>query len=70
MLAKMKISHRLLAGFGMMLVLLALAVGVALWKVDEIARGSERIAGLRAPTALTAEQLTANVQGTLAALRG
>ena len=70
MLARLKISHRLLAGFGMMLLLLALAVGVALWKVDEIARGSERIASLRAPTALTAERLTADLQGTLAGLRG
>src|SRR5215213_591411 len=70
MFARLKISHRLMAGFGMMLVLLALAVGVALWKVDEIARGSERIATLRAPTALTAERLTADLQGTLAGLRG
>jgi methyl-accepting chemotaxis protein len=70
MFARLKISHRLLAGFGMMLALLALAVGVALWKVDEIARDSERIATLRAPTALTAERLTADLQGTLAGLRG
>ncbi|MEQ1902315.1 MAG: methyl-accepting chemotaxis protein [Devosia sp.] len=66
----LKISHRLYAGFGVLLLLLAGAVGAAIWQVNAIEQVSERIATLRAPTALAAERLSADVQGTLASLRG
>ncbi|MEO7224122.1 MAG: methyl-accepting chemotaxis protein [Devosia sp.] len=52
------------------MLLLAGAVGTAIWQVRGIDQISERVATLRAPTALTAERLTADLQGTLAALRG
>ncbi|MDO8359694.1 MAG: hypothetical protein Q7T08_06605, partial [Devosia sp.] len=67
---KLKISHRLYAGFAVLLLLLAGAVGTTLWLVSGIETVSNRVATLRTPTALTAERLTADLQGTLAALRG
>jgi len=66
----LKIAHRLYGGFAILVLLLSAAVGTALWQVNDIAQISKRIAMLRAPTALTAERLTADVQGTLASLRG
>jgi methyl-accepting chemotaxis protein len=70
MLKGLKISHRLYAGFALLVLLLAGAVGTALWQVHGIEEISTRVAMLRAPTALTAERLTADLQGSLAALRG
>ena len=70
LLKKLKISHRLYAGFAVLLLLLAGAVGTTLWLVSGIETVSDRVATLRTPTALTAERLTADLQGTLAALRG
>jgi len=52
------------------LLLLAGAVGTTLWMVTEINAGTERIADLRAPTALASQRLSARVEGSLAALRG
>ena len=66
----LRISHRLYAGFALLVLLLAGAVGTALWQVSAIEQVSSRVATLRTPTALTAERLTADIQGTLAALRG
>ncbi|WP_423066181.1 methyl-accepting chemotaxis protein [Devosia sp. CN2-171] len=66
----LKISHRLYAGFAITVLLLVGAVSVALWQVNAIETISARIATLRTPTALTAERLTASLQGSLAALRG
>jgi methyl-accepting chemotaxis protein len=70
LLSKLKITHRLYAGFAILVVLLVGAVGTTLWQVTGIEATSYRIATLRAPTALTAERLTAGLQGSLAALRG
>jgi methyl-accepting chemotaxis protein len=67
---KLKIAHRLYLGFGVLLLLLAGAVGTAIWQVGGIAEVSERVATLRTPTALTAERLTTDVNASLAALRG
>ncbi|MEO6013279.1 MAG: methyl-accepting chemotaxis protein [Devosia sp.] len=70
LLKKFKIAHRLYAGFAVLVLLLAGAVGTALWQVQGIDQISTRVATLRAPTALTAERLTTDLQGSLAALRG
>ena len=66
----LKISHRLYFGFAAIVVLLAVAVATAILQVQEIEKINVRISTLRTPTALTAERLTADLQGTLAALRG
>jgi methyl-accepting chemotaxis protein len=66
----LKISHRLYAGFGVLTLLLAGAVATTLWLVGGISQTSDRIDTLRVPTALAAERLTADLQGSLAALRG
>ncbi len=70
LLNKLKITHRLYIGFSVLMLMLAGAVAAALWQVSDIEKVSSRIATLRAPTALAAEQLTAGLQGSLAALRG
>ena len=66
----LKITHRLYLGFAIVVLLLVGAVSTTLWQVAGIEQTSSRIATLRAPTALTAERLTASLQGSLAALRG
>jgi methyl-accepting chemotaxis protein len=70
MFNKIRIAHRLYFGFAVLVVLLAGSIGVTLIQVASIEQASGRVAELRAPTALTAQELTADVQGTLAALRG
>ena len=67
---QIRIAHRLYAGFAVIVMLLAGAVGTTIWQVGSIEQASSRVANLRAPTALTAQRLTADVQGTLASLRG
>jgi len=67
---RVTISQRLYAGFSVLVVLLACAVGAAIWQVSSIETTSSRIATLRAPTALAAARLTADLEGTLASLRG
>lgn len=66
----LKLRHRLYAGFAVIVLLLAGAIATMLWQVGRIDEVTNRIANLRTPTALAAERLTADVQGTLAALRG
>ena len=69
-LPSFNIGQRLYIGFAIVLLLLAGAVGTTLWMVTEINAGTERIADLRAPTALASQRLSARVEGSLAALRG
>ncbi len=69
-LARMTIAHRLYAGFSIVVLLLAGSVITSLWQVSGVAETSNRIATLRTPTALSAQALTAGIQGSLAALRG
>jgi methyl-accepting chemotaxis protein len=69
-LTRVRIAHRLYAGFAIIVSLLVGAVAVSLWQLSAIGEDSDRVATLRVPTALTAERLTAEVQGTLSALRG
>ncbi|HEV7275557.1 MAG TPA: methyl-accepting chemotaxis protein [Devosiaceae bacterium] len=66
----MKIAHRLYIGFAVLVLMLAGAVGSAIWLVSDIEKKSGRISTLRAPTALAAERLVADLQGSLAGLRG
>ncbi|MEO8683360.1 MAG: methyl-accepting chemotaxis protein [Devosia sp.] len=70
MFNKFRIAHRLYLGFAVLVVLLAGSIGVTILQVGAIEQASGRVSQLRAPTALTAQELTADVQGTLAALRG
>jgi methyl-accepting chemotaxis protein len=67
---RVTISQRLYGGFAVLILLLGGAVGTAIWQVSSISEVTARIATLRAPTALTAQALTADVQASLAALRG
>ena len=70
MLGNLKIAYKLYGGFAIIVLLLCAAVSTAIWQVNGIQQISDRVATLRTPTALTAERLTTNVQGSLAALRG
>jgi len=69
-LPSLKIGQRLYAGFAVVLLLLAGAVGTTLWMVSDISASTKRIADLRAPTALASQRLSARLEGSLAALRG
>ncbi|MGJ5029151.1 HAMP domain-containing methyl-accepting chemotaxis protein [Bradyrhizobium sp. HKCCYLS2038] len=65
-----KIQSRLLAGFGLVCLLLACAVGYSAYAVSDASQHFRKIVGLRSPVAISSTQLVANLHATLAALRG
>ena len=65
-----KISGRLWLGFGALCLVLAIAVGVTIVTLGSIVDDSHRVVDLRAPAANTSADLTAEVSGSLAILRG
>ncbi len=66
----LKVTHRLAAGFALIVVLLAIAVTTTLWKVNAVDTATHRIKVLRSPTAAASASLTSNIYASLAALRG
>jgi methyl-accepting chemotaxis protein len=66
----LRISGRLWLGFGALCIVLAAAVGFTIITIGSIAGDSQRIVEVRAPAANTSADLTAEVNGSLAILRG
>uniref|UniRef100_UPI0035274810 HAMP domain-containing methyl-accepting chemotaxis protein n=1 Tax=Bradyrhizobium sp. (strain ORS 278) TaxID=114615 RepID=UPI0035274810 len=66
----MKIQTRLLAGFGLICLLLACAVGYSAYAVSDVSERFRKIVELRSPVAIGSTQLVGDLQATLAALRG
>ncbi|MEP3275689.1 MAG: HAMP domain-containing methyl-accepting chemotaxis protein [Stappiaceae bacterium] len=66
----LKVSHRLTAGFALVVLLLVAAVGTTVWRVNDIGAATSRIQSLRTPTANASASLTNNINASLAALRG
>jgi methyl-accepting chemotaxis protein len=60
----------LLAGFGLICVLLACAVGYSAYAVSDLSAKFRRIVELRTPVSITSTQLVGNLYSTLASLRG
>ncbi len=65
-----KIKGKLIAGFAVVIVVLAAAVGSTIWKVTEIAGVSNRIVELRTPTSASSQRMLNNINASLASLRG
>jgi methyl-accepting chemotaxis protein len=70
LVSNVSIRSRLLAGFGLICVLLACAVGYSVYAVSDLSAKFQRIVELRAPVAITSTQLVGNLYSTLASLRG
>jgi methyl-accepting chemotaxis protein len=66
----LNIRGRLIAGFGILCILLAGVVGTTLVKVRAVSEATDRTVNLRVPTAMTANDLVAGVYASLASLRG
>jgi methyl-accepting chemotaxis protein len=66
----LRISGRLWVGFGALCFVLAAAVGFTIITIGSIVGDSRRVVELRAPAANTSADLTAEVNGSLAILRG
>jgi methyl-accepting chemotaxis protein len=66
----LNIRGRLIFGFGVLCALLAAVVGITILKVQTVNEATERTVNLRVPTALTANDLVAEIYASLAALRG
>ncbi|MBL8698048.1 MAG: HAMP domain-containing protein [Alphaproteobacteria bacterium] len=64
------IRGRLLGGFAAMTLLLAGAVGTALWHAQEIDEQATGMTDLRVPVSLASTELVGNLYSTLATLRG
>ncbi|MBL4614476.1 MAG: MCP four helix bundle domain-containing protein, partial [Magnetovibrio sp.] len=65
-----KISARLVLGFSVMAVILAVAVGMTIWNVSAIDKTSQRIVNLRMPTAAASSAMVNAINSSLANLRG
>jgi len=66
----LKISGRLILGFGFMAAILAVAVGMTILNVSAIDKISQRIVQLRMPTSAASTNMVKDIYGSLAALRG
>jgi len=68
--ADRKISTKLAAGFAIVCIILAVAVGYTLHVISGVAQIVERMVTLRAPVAIESTEMVGNVYSTLATLRG
>ncbi|HER26705.1 MAG TPA: HAMP domain-containing protein, partial [Rhodospirillales bacterium] len=66
----LNIRDRLIAGFAVMAVILAVAVGMTIFQVSKINTTAKRIINLRLPTAEDSSSLVNSVHASLASLRG
>ena len=66
----LNIRGRLIAGFSVLCLLLALVVGLTIIRVRSVEQATDRTVSLRVPTALTASRMVADVYASLASLRG
>jgi len=66
----MRISGKLITGYTVIILVLAVAVGISIWKVSTINTITERIVNLRTPTAKTSAAMVNNINASLASLRG
>ncbi len=66
----LNVTHRLVAGFALIVMLLVATVAVTLWEMKNISALTSRIKELRMPTANASANLTINIEMSLAALRG
>ncbi len=67
---ELNIRNRLIVGFAALLLVLATAVGITLWKVRSVDREIGRIIDLRVPTAFSSAALINDINASLAHLRG
>ncbi|MBT6828405.1 MAG: hypothetical protein HOA58_02705, partial [Rhodospirillaceae bacterium] len=67
---KMNIGGRLALGFAAVSVVLAVAVGITLFKVNSINTSMVNIAELRVPTADASSGMVDDIHASLASLRG
>ncbi len=65
-----KISYKLFAGFGILLLILISIVGATLWEISSINHSSKRIIELRIPTSNASYTMINNINSSLATLRG
>ena len=68
--SSLRIRGRLIAGFAALSMILALVVGITLWKVGDLGSTVARMSDVRVPTATASTELAGQVYVTLAALRG
>jgi methyl-accepting chemotaxis protein len=69
-LANLRIRDRLIIGFSALCLVLVVAVGTTIWKVDGNNTLTQRMVGVRMPTAMAGADLVGKIYGSLAALRG
>ena len=69
-LRNLKISHKLILGFAVIVFMLAAAVASTLWEVSIVDKDFNRIVNMRMPAAQASDRMNTNVQASLANLRG
>jgi methyl-accepting chemotaxis protein len=68
--SNLRIRDRLIIGFAAVCLVLLAAVGTTIWKVDGNNALTQRMVGVRTPTAMAGADLVGKIYGSLAALRG
>jgi methyl-accepting chemotaxis protein len=66
----MTIGSRLAFGFGAICAVLAISVGIAIWRAESVATTIERVVTLRVPVSQAGQELAGQVHASLATLRG
>ena len=66
----LRIRGRLIGGFAVITLILAVAVGYTLYVVNGLSSQTDQMTGLRMPASITSTELGANLYSTLATLRG
>ncbi|WP_417495927.1 HAMP domain-containing methyl-accepting chemotaxis protein [Maricaulis sp.] len=69
-MGNIKLAHRLVGGFAVVVLILVVAVAFTIVNVGNIRRTNDRIVELRTPTSYASQALTNDINGSLAALRG
>jgi methyl-accepting chemotaxis protein len=69
-MSNLKISHRLVLGFSIVVLLMIVTVSISLFQVSAIENKTDRIVNLRSPTSQASAAMTNHINASLASLRG
>src|SRR3954471_19047468 len=70
LMTNLRIRSRLILGFSMVCLILAVSIGITILKVGEGNSVTQRTIDVRVPTALAGDKMVGQIYGSLAALRG
>lgn len=70
LMKNISVAKKMIVGFGVMIMVIVIIVGVTLFQLNGISNLNQRIGSLRVPTAQNSEKILLGIHHALAALRG